>query len=191
MDEEFLVSQLLVRANDAEHRHDFSHRISSSLPPPASAEEIASAEVALSLNIPRLLKALLTQIANGGFGPGYGLLGTTNGHSDSDGRTLLELRNFLRSAVESTGSEWNPNLLPICGWGSSVWSCVDCSTTVNSIFTLDEDGFTQTPYALHSWLEDWCKGVRLWDTMFEFEEVEIINPFTREVAVTRKRLRAV
>ena len=191
MNEQTLISRLMVRANSPEHRHDFCQNFDSKLPAPASANEIARTENALSLDFPALLKALFTKIANGGFGPGYGLLGTTDGHSDSDDRTLLGLRDFLQSTTEASGSEWNPNFLPVCGWGSAVWSCVDCRISENNIFTLDETGFTQTPHTLHSWLEDWCKGVRLWDAMFEFEEVEIINPFTKKATLTRKRLRAI
>lgn len=42
---------------------------------PASAEEIAEAEKLLGFKLPELLEDLYTQVANGGFGPAYGLLG--------------------------------------------------------------------------------------------------------------------
>ncbi len=191
MDEKTLISKIATRAIDLDLRHDFSSHFDTMLPSPANAKEIATTENELSLHLPDLLKKLLTEIANGGFGPGYGLLGTSCGHSDSDDRALLELRDFLRSTAESSGNQWEPSFLPICEWGSSVWSCIDCGTSDSRMYTLDETGFTKTRHTLHTWLEGWCNGVRHWDSMFEFEEIEIINPFTKEATLTRKRLRAI
>ena len=42
--------------------------------PPASAGELAAAEAALGFCLPALLQAVYSQVGNGGFGPGRGLL---------------------------------------------------------------------------------------------------------------------
>lgn len=55
---------------------------------PASIEEVESAERKMGVTLPPLLKSIYTQVANGGFGPGYGLLGVAKGAVNHDGLNL-------------------------------------------------------------------------------------------------------
>jgi hypothetical protein len=48
------------------------HLVGQSLPPPASPRELAQSEERIGFNLPPLLRSLYSEIANGGFGPGYG-----------------------------------------------------------------------------------------------------------------------
>lgn len=63
------------------------------LPPlaPASAEAVADAERRLGHRLPPLLRRLYREVANGGFGPGYGILGVAGGHPDDLGMTAANL----------------------------------------------------------------------------------------------------
>src|SRR5262245_60485454 len=96
--------------------------------PVAQPSTIAAAEAALGYALPPLLRRLYTTLGNGGFGPGYGLLGLDGGHGDG-GKTALTLRE-----------EWDdlpPALLPICHWGAAIYSLVDCSTTDGTMWGFD------------------------------------------------------
>jgi hypothetical protein len=47
--------------------------------PPTTAAQVDTAEEALGFAIPPILRRLYTEVANGGFGPGYGLVGGLRG----------------------------------------------------------------------------------------------------------------
>ena len=60
--------------------------------PPVTAEQVKKTEAILGFKLPRLLTRLYVEVANGGFGPGYGLFGLEGGFTDEDQRlTLVEL----------------------------------------------------------------------------------------------------
>ena len=52
--------------------------------PPATEQQIKATEKQLGFPLPPLLRLLYTQIANGGFGPGYGITGATDGYRGVD-----------------------------------------------------------------------------------------------------------
>lgn len=52
--------------------------------PKASEQQIKETEQPLGFSLPPLLRLLYTQIANGGFGPGYGIIGAKNGYPGVD-----------------------------------------------------------------------------------------------------------
>lgn len=52
--------------------------------PPATEQHIRETEQQLGFALPSLLKLLYTQIANGGFGPGFGIIGVMNGYPGVD-----------------------------------------------------------------------------------------------------------
>ena len=51
---------------------------------PATEQQIKETEQQLGFPLPHLLRLLYTQIANGGFGPGYGIIGAVNGFPSLD-----------------------------------------------------------------------------------------------------------
>jgi hypothetical protein len=151
---------------------------------PASDAALAKAERALGFALPPLLRALYSEIANGGFGPGYGLVGVEGGYTD-DGKTIVDLYNEIRSYG------WPERLLLLWNWGCAVWSCLDAKSPEGSIITQSEGSvLMETPYTLHSWLEAWVTGANLWDELFETELATVINPFTKRPAQTKRTVRA-
>jgi hypothetical protein len=60
-------------------------------PPPASPEAVEEAQVMVGYPLPGLLRRLYLEVGNGGFGPGYGILGVRGGHGDDYGRTAIDL----------------------------------------------------------------------------------------------------
>jgi hypothetical protein len=73
-------------------------------------------------------KRIDVEIGNGGFGPGYGLIGLTNGAPDDQDKTAPAIYDWFRGGDPHDASwEWPAGLLPICHWGCAILSCVDCA----------------------------------------------------------------
>lgn len=83
-------------------RHNFAH-------PPATEQQLQDTEAALGFPLPPLLRVLYAQLANGGFGPSCGIIGTPGGfslevgmgsdivaayHSDTMGMRALDLADY-------------------------------------------------------------------------------------------------
>ncbi len=177
------------RIQDPETRIDRSSILKTEIFPPASTDALIAAEDQLGFQLAPLLRRLYREVGNGGFGPGYGILGVEGGYSYDEGQTIVEAHEFVSSMCEYQVA-WPFGLLPICDWGDGVWSCIDCTSNDYAITTSDDEGLTRTAYDLRSWLLAWCRGVCLWDEMFEFEEVTRRNPFTGGPFASRVRRRA-
>ena len=69
--------------------------------PPTSEEQLLATEAALGFSLPLVLRTLYTRLANGGFGPGVGLLSALSGdysHSNEATGTFVDDYHF-RSQV--------------------------------------------------------------------------------------------
>ena len=62
------------------------------------------------------------EIGNGGFGPGYGLIGLSSGARDDAGKTGTDIRQEFRENTDDPNWRWPYGPLPICYW--DVESCV-------------------------------------------------------------------
>lgn len=142
--------------------------------PPTTDAVVVAAEREMGLALPPLLRRVYVEVGNGGFGPGFGLLGLAGGHADVDGRHLPEKYLLLRS------QGWPASLLPLWDWGCGSWSCADAATTEGTIVTMDEYGRTRTAFSLASWLHEWARGTNLYEEIYEMGSAIILNPFTRK-----------
>ncbi|HEX2475181.1 MAG TPA: hypothetical protein VHK01_10560, partial [Lacipirellulaceae bacterium] len=68
--------------------------------PPASTESVQLAESKLGFSLPSFLKDVYTQVGNGGFGPGYGIIGTPGGFTD-DGNDIAGVHQLMSQEDES------------------------------------------------------------------------------------------
>jgi hypothetical protein len=80
---------------------------------PTSLDVVRKAEATLGFNLPPLLIQVYTEVVNGGFGPGYGLLGLAGGFADDLGDTAVQ--SYLRRRADQS-LQWRDALLPICHW---------------------------------------------------------------------------
>ncbi len=155
----------------------------------ATPYELAQSESELGFHLPPLLRSVYS-VANGGIGPGYGLLPVAEGDE-----TLAGLyRSFVNSTYTPQPGEpgfdqypWPEKLLPICDWGGAIWSCLDCRSDDGPIVTASNgEPFASTGRTLRSWLGAWLAGVDLDAEMFERGPTRTsINPFTKQPIVLK------
>ena len=143
-----------VRAEPSIDMHD----ISDILPhPPVSAAELFAAEGQLGFELPLLVREMYTQVADGGYGPGYGL------------DRLAELVDCGREfANDGTAGPWPARFLHLCWWGCDYFSGLDCSSPSGLVLRFVPDDWTTealVPEAesLEEWLDAWLRGEWLWD----------------------------
>jgi hypothetical protein len=93
------------------------------LPPlrPAPTAAVEEAEALAGVPLPPLLRRLYLEVGNGGFGPGYGVLGLRGGHTVHNGE--IALNSLKRSYEWPADGPAAPMLL--CDWGCAITSTVD------------------------------------------------------------------
>jgi hypothetical protein len=138
--------------------------------PPVTARVLAEAEAQLGFPLPPLVRALYTQVADGGYGPGHGVIDLIGDEYSLVGsRILMNLQN-----ANSPGGRWWPErLVQFVSWGCHYFSGIDCSHSNCPVFFYDHDRAVDEvlladclfPEAdsLAEWLSDWLDGEKLWD----------------------------
>jgi hypothetical protein len=137
------------------------------LPPSASPEEVGQFEAASGLRLPPWLRAVYLTVANGGFGPGYGLLPLLPGGVADPGESALELyRQFRQPDPDDPRWSWPAHLLPLCDWGCAIRSCVSCRSEKGAVIRFDPNGhgpgaswrsaFTPESSSVRAWLLEWA-----------------------------------
>jgi hypothetical protein len=142
----------------------------------ASEDSVWLAEANLGFALPELLKSIYLNVANGGFGPGYGIIGVAGGHRSNLGN-LVETFSEIKRGAAYLGLKWNPKLLPFCEWGCNIFSCVDCSDPGNLVFRSDECKARPVNYGLEEFFERWLDEEDLLNEGAS-RMAGITNPFT-------------
>jgi hypothetical protein len=135
------------------------------LVPVADQEDVDAAEAAIGHTLPQALRLVLEQVANGGFGPGFGLLGVGPlGHRIdlAGGDVNLNLSDFYLFQLEHD-PRWDRDQLVIADHGDVIWDTVSLSTNEISTFRGDTDTyesqhFEPTGIDLETWLLQWALG---------------------------------
>lgn len=129
---------------------------------PAPAGAVEEAEDVIGCRLPPLLRRLYLEVGNGGFGPGYGVLGLKGGYHDDLGRTALDWYRQAHGASESHWSGLAASLLPLCHWGCAIYSFVDCSAPEGPMWGWDPnpgregmEALFPQPLTLAQWLNRW------------------------------------
>jgi len=166
------MPQALIRRLQERIRSDPSvDRVNVSPPirprPPVTERALAVAEARLRFPLPPLVRALYTQVADGGYGPGNGVIELA-GHP----YTLVESR--LRMDEENTAEwVWPGRLVEFVNWGCHYFSGIDCSHSSCPVFFYDHDRAVGTATladclfleadSLVGWLSAWLDGENLWE----------------------------
>jgi hypothetical protein len=176
-DDDALLEELRLQAKVAPRRPTGAYGKPKGFPP-ADPGEIAATETDLRFRLPPLLRRIYAEVADGGLGPGYGLLPVRRGRKEpGQDESLVEVRDKL-----AADPRWPPLLLPLCDWGCAIWSCLDCRSDDGPIVTVAaEEPFANAGHDLRSWLRAWLAGSDLWSEMFEPGATLVgVNPFTKK-----------
>lgn len=136
------------------------------LPPltPASPAAVQEAEELVGHRLPLLLRRLYLEVGNGGFGPGYGILGLRGGHGDDYQHTAVDLYQRARSRAGSAWSSMPAGLLPLCHWGCGIYAFVDCADPQARMWAWDPNpapdddigkALFPQPISFREWLARW------------------------------------
>jgi hypothetical protein len=180
MNEQQLLQALRGRAADPAIRTDYAKRRSRGLGVPATSNEIVEAERAMGCALHPLHRRVFQEVANGGFGPGDGLVGLPGGSLDVDGRSIVDLKEVLW--LDDSKPLLAP-VVPLCEWGDGIWSCINSKT--GAVLTLGESDLVETGTSFHRWLEDWVTGIDLWERTVTVESRAIDDPFTKKAKIVQ------
>jgi hypothetical protein len=196
-----LMARIQCRADDPRTRTDNADIALTPRYPPATQDELMRAEARLGFRLPAFLGKVYMGVGNGGFGPGYGLIGLPGGYLN-DGESIIDLYQS-RHVISPNDPDWKwpDGVVPVCDWGCAIFSCVDYYSGV--VVTFDpaplETGipmslaFAESHTSVYAWLDEWANGMRLWGKTYEHDPDEDgpgTNPFTGKPIVYRKlRLR--
>jgi hypothetical protein len=169
-----LIHKLKERVRDPERAVDYPLS-RTRIAPPVGMRTLAAAERQLGFELPELLRAIYSQVANGGFGPAYGFLGLRGGPTP-EGKTLVPQHQALRRLARANRHwRWPERLLPVCSLGCGMWSCLDCARTRVPVFVFDpnilddeetdkteavlrwSNAFWHEAASFASWLGDWIE----------------------------------
>jgi hypothetical protein len=160
---EKLIARVKERALNPLRRAEVRPLETSSEPlVPATPEQLATVESTMGVKFPTLLRRLYLEVANGGFGPGTGIIeleSVANLHAD-----------LLDSTTDNPAWFWPPIMVPIADQ-AGVYTCVDCSTEAARVVEFDSreldgqdsdggwsDAFSERSGTLQAWLEEWLDG---------------------------------
>ena len=135
--------------------------------------DLGAGETRIGVELPGRLRDLYRRVGNGGFGPGYGIVGFVGGARDDLGRDVVE--DYLirsRPHPDDPAWSWPSNLLPICHWGCGIYSCVDCSSEDAPVVRFDPNVFAGDWSAcfaperesLAQWLQAWLVGEEMFES---------------------------
>jgi hypothetical protein len=157
-----------IVARSEEIRRSMETPAERALPAPATTDQVAAAERRFGVALPPLLRRLYLEVANGGFGPGPGLLGVSGGWRSIKGRSMEQLYDeMLEAREENRRWIWPPALIPIVDYDGP-FAAIDASTPEGRVVEFDfeeldgegRDGgwssaFQEQAVSLEAWLQAW------------------------------------
>lgn len=137
-----IIARVRARVYGTPAIHDMAEGLSPAphMYPTATPDQIAAAEAELGFPLPALLKRILMEIGNGGFGPGYGLIGVRGGYEDfSEGCLEQACKAFRAADPNGALPPWPEKVIPICTWGCGIYSCLDCGKPEAPVLVFNPD----------------------------------------------------
>ena len=163
-----IVEALLQRVQSGAPLTDMADWHDPKLYKTASDDEVSAAEQRLGFALPGLLRQIYLQVSNGGFGPGYGLIGIEGGATDDLGNSVEQLYGkFWRPRLNDTSGFWPDGLLPFCYMGCAIYYCVACSSQGAPVYYFEPNIRGNGPWGktlrfaigtLEEWFQWWLRG---------------------------------
>lgn len=139
------------------------------LHPVVDLDDLMRAEQAIGSVLPSLLRRLYLEVGNGGFGPGYGLIGLPGGATDSLGNDVVS-GHLARQEPDPEDPEWKwpASQLALFEWGGAIFSCCDLRPEYLPVFEFDPNrrsrgmsmnaAFREQSNSLNFFLSEWILG---------------------------------
>jgi hypothetical protein len=122
--------------------------------PPAALEAVEEAELIIRHPIPPLLRRLYLEVANGGFGPGFGVMGV---RGSAPGANFEDIVDLYREGPDPTG-EVPDGLVLLYDWGCAIWSLVDFRDQQGGMWAINAGTLYDQKMSLAEWLEKSLDG---------------------------------
>lgn len=119
--------------------------------PTVGIAHIEFAEEVVGFKFPELLRRILMEVSNGGFGPGYKLGGLPGGHDCAWGDILESFK--VIQADEGYEDGW----LPVIDWGCAQVTMIDCFDKTQIVTWLSGD-VRQEDYDFNELMRRWVNG---------------------------------
>ncbi|MES2470598.1 MAG: SMI1/KNR4 family protein [Verrucomicrobiota bacterium] len=138
--------------------------------PPATIEQLLRTQRELGFALPRFLKQMYSEVANGGFGPAYGFMSATDEEyaPHLDDVYIVAFHRMASGCDLSEAWRWPDKLISIADNGCGMRWCLDCDTGEIVFFagdTIDlddahtfQEAFIRTGRSLQEGVEDWLTG---------------------------------
>ena len=147
---------------------------SAKLPKPLLKTKIDRVTNIIGQPLPGLLTRIYTEVANGGFGDSYGLLGLIGGPRNEAGFDAITLyKEYRKPDPDDDHWRWPTELLPIGHLGCAMYHCIDCSTKTGKIVLFEpnphrdgepwDDAFFPFCKSLNQLLTVWLDGGDVWE----------------------------
>ena len=147
--------EAVAMADDIQRRMETP--VDDGLPAPADEATVEAVEAVLRLTLPVAMRRVWTEVADGGFGPGYGLLPLA--------RVVKEYGTLRSPGMMPRGREWPAGLLPVLSHDPG-WDCVEASTgrvigwdpedlSERSSETRFQASFQEVAPSVEAWLDEW------------------------------------
>ena len=104
--------------------------------PVAGIADVQATNAALGFELPELLQRIFTEIGNGGYRLGPGIVGLPGGY---DCREELDIVTDYNE--NATYFKWWQQFVVITDWGCAMRSYIDCSIPDGSVYRYDGNGF--------------------------------------------------
>ena len=131
-------------------------------PPPVSDSDYADFERDNGLILPGFVRRLYTEVANGGYGPAYGV-NRLDGGDDSIARWNQMFRNANRD--EPSGPQWPSHLIRFCEIGCNMFYALDINVVDTPVFHVEPNEFDDiskwmqlVDSSVDNWLNTWASA---------------------------------
>ena len=137
--------------------------------PVLTIEDVETAEFDLGFTLPPLIRSLYLHVADGGYGPGWGILPL---NIDEQPSIVAHDHWFRRSWKTGRPPKgWPDPFIRFCEWGCNIYSGVDCSQAACPVLRFDPhragrkdvDLLVTECCSLAEWLTAWLDGEQLWE----------------------------
>ncbi|MFL9658667.1 SMI1/KNR4 family protein [Streptomyces sp. PB17] len=137
-----------------------AHVADQELPDPASADDVRAVEQMVGHPMPRLLRRLYLEVANGGFGSWQAVSLTDTGDWFSDCADITEAYHDFGDPEHPLP----PGIVPLMDRGCAMWALIDFKTADGQMWDWDPNlcctahALAPLGQSLAEWITDWLHG---------------------------------